>query len=184
MPQSSIRLASRDDIPAIEALIPASVRGLSRDYYSNDQMEGAIGTAFGVDTRLIEDHTYFVVECDGKTVACGGWSRRRTLFGGDHAAIRYDEALNPATDAAKIRAFFVHPDYARRGIATLILKTCESAAIGEGFSRFEMGTTLPGVPFYRHHGYSEAEPLDVALPNGAMLPIVRMVKQITATGGL
>lgn len=177
----TIRLAIPADIPLLERLIPESVRGLSRDYYSTDQMEGAIGTAFGVDTRLIEDQTYFVVECAGAIAACGGWSRRRTLFGSDHASVRDDEALNPATDAAKIRAFFVHPDYARRGIATLILKTCEAAAITEGFSRFEMGATLPGVPFYRQHGYSAAESFNVPLPNGATLPIIRMVKEIAVS---
>lgn len=175
-PEFILRLATLEDIPVLEKLIPASVRGLSREHYSTEQMEGAIGTAFGVDTRLIEDQTYFVVESEGAIVACGGWGRRRTLFGSDHAAVRNDARLDPAKDAAKVRAFFVHPDYARRGLAALLLKTCESAAIAEGFSRFEMGATLPGIPFYRQHGYAEAERLDISLPNGATLPIVRMVK--------
>ena len=178
MPEPTIRLANLDDVPVLKELIPASVRGLSRDYYSVEQMEGAIGNAFGVDTQLIQDRTYYVVECEDRIAACGGWSRRRTLFGSDHALVRNDAQLDPAKDAAKIRAFFVHPDFARRGIATLILKTCEAAAMAEGFSRFEMGATLPGVPFYKQHGYSEAEPVSVPLPNGATLPVIRMTKQL------
>ena len=174
----TIRLATLDDVPILKELIPASVRGLSQGYYSVDQMEGAIGNAFGVDTQLIHDQTYYVVECDSHIAACGGWSRRRTLFGSDHALVRNDAQLDPAKDAAKIRAFFVHPNFARRGIATLILKNCEEAAKAEGFTHFEMGATLPGVPFYRQHGYFEAESLSVPLPNGVALPIIRMVKQL------
>jgi GNAT superfamily N-acetyltransferase len=119
-----------------------------------------------------------VETADGQLVACGGWSKRKTLFGGDRAAIREPELLNPATDAAKIRAFFVHPNWVRKGIGTLLLNHCEQAARDAGFSRFEMGATLTGVPLYRVRGYFELEAVDVPLPNGIKLPIVRMAKTI------
>src|SRR5438067_821433 len=113
-----VRPATDADIPALEQLIPASVRGLQASDYSAEQMEGAIGAVFGVDTALIRDGTYFVAETGSDVVACGGWSKRRTLFGSDHVSGKDDALLDPATEPARIRAFFVHPAWARRGIGS------------------------------------------------------------------
>ena len=176
-------MATPADVPLLHALIEASVRGLQANDYTPAQIEGALGTVLGLDTQLIADETYFVVEAvnaSGEKVmaACGGWSRRKTLFGGDHATIREPELLDPRSDAAKIRAFFVHPDWARRGIGTLLLETCENAAKTAGFSRFEMGSTLTGVPLYKLRGYHVIKPIEVPLPNGESLPVVRMAKSV------
>lgn len=175
----TLRLAVPEDIPALHPLIEASARGLQKDDYSPDQIEGALGTVLGLDTQLIADGTYFAVEAGGALVACGGWSRRKTLFGGDHRSGREDAFLDPAQDAAKIRAFFVHPDWARQGIGSRILTACERAAREAGFQRFEMGATLTGVPLYRAKGYEPVERIEVPLKNGAFLPVVRMAKSAT-----
>ena len=176
-----IRLAEPRDIPLLQELIAASVRGLQAADYSAEQLESALRTVYGVDTQLIADGTYFAAEETETTnepllVGCGGWSKRKTLYGGDQYAQREDSLLNPADDAAKIRAFFIHPDWARRGIGSLILDACEIAAEAAGFCRLEMGATLTGVPFYRVKGYVELETTEVPLENGLMLPIVRMEK--------
>ena len=181
--QFAIRLAKPQDIPQLRPLIEQSVRVLQRDDYSREQLEAALGTAYGVDTQLIADGTYYVVETRGAAseqllVACGGWSMRKTLYGSDHGPFRDDAKLDPAHDAAKIRAFFVHPDWTRRGLATLILKTCEDAAYTRGFRRFEMGATLTGVPMYAARGYQAKERLEVPLPNGLTLAVVRMGKTV------
>ena len=186
-----LRPATLEDIPRLREIIEASVRTLQAPDYTPAQLEGALESVYGVDTQLIADGTYFAVEAAAPSpritnhqsritlpVACGGWSKRKTLFGGDQFARREDSLLDPARDAAKIRAFFVHPQYARRGIATLILEACERAARAAGFSRLEMGSTLTGVGFYRAHGYAALENLQVPLSNGEMLPIVRMAKEI------
>jgi GNAT superfamily N-acetyltransferase len=180
-PTFQIRSAIAADIPAIEQLIVQSVRGLQAQDYSPAQREGALGTVFGVDSRLIADRTYLVVEAlstDGKTTlaGCGGWSKRKTLFGGDHGSGREDDLLDPLRDSAKIRAFFVHPDWARRGIATRILTACENAAGQAGFRSFELGATLTGERLYRARGYEAIDRIEVPLVNGASLPIVRMWK--------
>jgi GNAT superfamily N-acetyltransferase len=150
--------------------------------YTPEQRERALEVVFGVDTQLIEDGTYFVAESnrEGKPViaACGGWSKRKTLFGGDRFAGREDSLLDPARDAAKIRAFFVHPEWARQGIGSRLLEVCEAAARGAGFRRLEMGATLAGVPLYRARGYTAGEQRNVPLGPGFSLPIVFMVKQI------
>jgi GNAT superfamily N-acetyltransferase len=180
----SIRPARIDDIQALTALIAASVRELQAGDYTPGQREAALRAVYGVDTQLIADRTYFAVETDQPEpaiVGCGGWSRRGTLYGGDQFAAREDSLLDPQHDAARIRAFFVHPGWARRGIGTLILETCERAAASEGFTRLEMGATLTGVPFYRAKGYTALEELMVALPGGESLPIVRMGKPISRT---
>lgn len=179
----TIRVATPADVPLLHALIEASVRGLQANDYTPAQIEGALGTVLGLDTQLIADETYFVVEAvnaSGEKVmaACGGWSKRKTLFGGDHATIREPELLDPRSDAAKIRAFFVHPDWARRGIGTLLLETCENAAKAAGFSRFEMGSTLTGVPLYKLRGYHVIKPIEVPLRNGESLPVVYMAKSV------
>src|SRR5947207_125359 len=176
----SLRLATQGDEPALHALIEASVRVLQRNDYTPEQIDGALGTVLGLDTQLVADKTYFVVEaraaCARILVGCGGWSYRKTLFGSDHAPVRENDFLNPATDAAKIRAFFIHPDWARRGLGSQILDACESAARAAGFSRFEMGATLTGVPLYLARGYQILERIEVPLRNGAALPVVRMAK--------
>ena len=179
----TIRLATTADTPALRELIDKSVRVLQREDYSAEQLDAALGTAYGVDTQLIADETYYVVEAidsSGEKVlaACGGWSMRKTLYGSDHGPYRDNAMLDPACDAAKIRAFFVHPEWTRRGIASLILKTCEDAACACGFRRFEMGATLTGVPMYAARGYVKGEQIEVPLPNGMSLTVVRMAKTL------
>jgi GNAT superfamily N-acetyltransferase len=172
-----LRTAVSADIPALTELIAASVRVLQAPDYTVAQREGALASVYGVDTQLIADQTYFVAEVDGTIVACGGWSKRKTLYGADHCAGREDSLLDPSSDAAKIRAFFVHPDWVRRGIGTRVLEACESAALAAGFTRFEMGATLTGVALYKARGYREVEEIGVPLGNGELLPIVRMEKR-------
>ncbi|HXW93373.1 MAG TPA: GNAT family N-acetyltransferase [Terriglobales bacterium] len=180
-----IRQAVPEDIPGLGKLIDASVRGLQSRDYTPSQIEAALKTVYGVDSQLIADGTYFVAVAEdpkepsrSAIVGCGGWSKRKTLFGGDHWDCRQDDLLNPHDDAAKIRAFFVHPSWARRGIGGLILQASERAAQQAGFKRLEMGATLSGVPFYLAKGYYAFENLEVALSNGESLPIVRMAKQV------
>jgi GNAT superfamily N-acetyltransferase len=177
-----LRLAREADIPALHALIEASVRGLQKYDYTPAQIEGALGTVLGLDTQLVKDGTYFIAEaraaCARVLVGCGGWSKRKTLFGSDHTPVREPELLDPKIDAAKIRAFFVHPEWARRGIGTKILEACEGAATAAGFTRFEMGATLTGVPLYLVRGYHEIERIEVPLRNGEKLPVVRMAKNV------
>ena len=180
-PTWHIRTAQQADIRALHELIEASIRGLQANDYTPAQIEGALGTVLGLDTQLIRDQTYFVVESeDGNQAtgfaACGGWSKRKTLFGSDGASIREPELLDPTVDAAKVRAIFVHPAFARRGLGTLILAHVEAAAQAAGFHHFEMGSTLTGVPLYRLKGYVEVERIAVPLPNGESLPVVKMIK--------
>jgi GNAT superfamily N-acetyltransferase len=172
------RLATIGDLPALVELIPASARVLSRGFYTEAQTEAAIRYIFGPDTRLITDGTYFVVEADGVLAGCGGWSRRRTLYGGDQMKAAEDPLLDPRTEAARIRAFFVHPDFARRGVGSAILDACLDAAGAAGFSRVELASTLPGVPFYRALGFEECEPLEAPMPDGTALPIIRMERAL------
>ena len=178
-----LRLATEADIAELRELIEVSVRVLQRRDYSREQIDAALGTALGVDTQLIADGTYYAAEGalpggEKEIVACGGWSRRKTLYGSDHGPYRESELLDPAVDAAKIRAFFVHPDWVRLGIATVILETCERVAMTEGFRRFEMGATLTGVPMYLVRGYAEMERIEVPLPRGLTLSVVRMGKTV------
>lgn len=172
-----LRYASLEDIEAIRSLIEQSVLSLQAEDYSAEQMEGALGTVFGVDTQLILDGTYFVIEAgSGELAACGGWSKRKTLFGSDQADVREDDLLDPTKDAAKVRAFFVHPNYARQGLGTQLLDACENAALAAGFKHFEMGATLTGVKLYEKRGYVARERIEVPLANGASLPVVKMEK--------
>ena len=178
-----LRVATRDDIPALHELIARSVREVMAWAYSASQLEAALGTWLGVDSRLVEDGTYFVVEVEQETrtvmAGCGGWSKRKTPYGSDHRPGREDVLLDPKTDAAKIRAMFVHPDWGRRGIGSMIMDECEREASAAGFTRFEMGATLSGVPLYRHYGYEEIERVELPLANGETLPIVKMGKAST-----
>src|SRR5580692_7822595 len=184
-----LRLATEEDIPALDALIEASVRGLQGGDYTQAQIDGALGTVLGLDTQLIRDGTYFVAEEIARDeeprrrleawlrlVGCGGWSKRKTLFGADHGPGREPKLLDPATDAAKVRAIFVHPQFARRGLGTLILARVEAEARAAGFRRYEMGSTLTGVPLYRLKGYVEVERIAVPLKNGETVMVVKMVK--------
>ena len=206
-----LRLATDEDVPALHALIEASVRGLQAGDYTQAQIEGALGTVLGLDTQLIRDKTYFVAEVEDREAyssgaeapvffagpdvgvetptyqpgppaqtcrlaGCGGWSKRKTLFGADRGPGREPELLDPATDAAKVRAIFVHPRFARMGLGSLILSTVEEASREAGFTRYEMGSTLTGVSLYRLKGYVEVERIGVPLWNGEALPVVKMVK--------
>ena len=171
-----VRKAVSEDIPSLKLLIEQSARELGRAFYSAEQIEGALAGAWGVDSQLIADGTYFVAEAGGDFAACGGWSRRKTLFGGDAAADRVPHLLDAATEAARIRAFFVHPKWARRGLGNELLKLCETELTGEGFRRAELVATLPGVPFYRKFGYREMERIQHPLPNGLAIEFVRMTK--------
>ncbi len=173
-----IRHATPADIDELWALIDLSVRVLQAGDYSAEQIEGALGTVFGVDSQLIADGTYFVVETDEPQIAgCGGWSKRKTLFGADAVSNREDNLLDPARENARIRAFFVHPDWARRGIGSRILQACEDDAAAAGFRGFELGATITGERLYRVRGYEPIERIEVRLPNGASLPVIRMVKR-------
>jgi GNAT superfamily N-acetyltransferase len=178
----SVRQAVFADVPPLQDLIRQSVLGLQWADYSPEQLELALERVFGVDTQLIEDGTYFVAEAKadaGKTLAgCGGWSKRKTLYGSDHCAGREDALLDPQREAAKIRAFFVHPAWVRRGVGSRILEVCEAAAVAAGFRRLEMGATLTGVPLYAARGYIEGERRQVPLAPGLSLPIVHMEKQL------
>jgi GNAT superfamily N-acetyltransferase len=174
--QSRLRKANSADIPALERLIDASVRGLQTQDYTPEQIDAALRTVFTVDSQLIADGTYFVVEQDGELIGCGGWSQRKTLCGGDHHAVRENVLMDPLQDAAKIRAIFVHPRLARKGIGSLLLKEAEEAAKAAGFRRLEMGATLTGVPVYLRRGYRVTEAMKVPLEEGVTLPVVRMEK--------
>ena len=177
-----VRKAVAADVPRLRELIEASVRGLQTADYSPLQIEGALESVYGVDSQLIADGTYFVAETNSAErpliVGCGGWSKRKTLYGGDQYAGREDSLLDPARDAAKIRAFFVHPHWTRRGIGGMILQACEDAATAAGFTRLEMGATLSGVAFYKAKGYIEVETQTVPLGNRETLSIVKMSKQV------
>ena len=178
-----IRKALAADVPQLREVIEVSVRGLQANEYSPAQIEGALQSVYGVDSQLIADGTYLVAEEVSEAgpviIACGGWSKRKTLYGGDQYARREDSLLDPMCDAAKIRAFFVHPKYARQGIGSKILQACEDAATASGFTRLEMGATLSGVAFYKTRGYEEVENQMVPLANGETLPIVKMTKKFT-----
>ena len=173
----ALRVADWHDVPALEALIPLSTRALQAACYSPAQIDGALGTVFAVDRQLISDGTYFVVEDGGVIVGCGGWSKRKTLFGGDQGRPASEDALlDPQREPARIRAFFVPPEWARRGIGMLILRECERAAAASGFRRFELVATLAGVPLYAAGGFGSVEHFEIPLANGLQMPVVRMSK--------
>jgi N-acetylglutamate synthase-like GNAT family acetyltransferase len=179
-----LRNARLEDVPALSRLIAESVRGLQQDDYAPSLIEGALGTIYGTDRTMIADGTFFVVEDSGTIVGCGGWSRRRTAFGSDCSPVKDDSPLDPQTDAAKIRGFFVHPGWARQGIASRILAACEEAGRAAGFSRFELVSTLTGVALYRTRGYVEVERVTLMLPNGHPYEAVRMTKHAVAASGV
>lgn len=175
-----IRKAVIEDAAKVSELIALSVAGLSAEDYTPRQIELSINTVFGVDTDLIGDGTYFIAEgSEGMIVGCGGWSRRKTLYGASrYGDSRDPELLDPAVDAAKIRAFFIHPDWARRGIGTAILDACEEEARSHGFRSAEMMATLPGVKLYAVRGYTGDEEFQVPLGDGEAITCVRMSKPL------
>ena len=173
-----IRKAGLEDREAIERLIRESARGLSRMDYSEQQIEAAIVTVFGVDTTLILDGTYFVADREGELVGCGGWSKRRTLFGGDQVTGRDSSQLDPQTEAAKIRAFFIHPKWSRKGIARAILSRCETEAKAFGFRSLELMATLPGVRLYQACGYNGDRQIEYEMKEGVTLGLVPMRKEL------
>ncbi len=179
MGKFQLRVATTEDVAGIRRLIDASVRGLQAGDYSAAQTEGALATVFTVDSQLIVDGTYFVAFAEGGELAgCGGWSFRKTLYGGDHQMEKIaPERLDPTVDAAKVRAIFVHPKFARMGLGSLILQVAESAAVEQGFSRFEMGSTLTGVALYALKGYREVGRVLVPVGGGEEIEVVRMVKE-------
>jgi GNAT superfamily N-acetyltransferase len=182
-PNIQLRLAVPEDVPVLRELIEASVRGLQTEDYTPAQIEGALKTVFGVDTQLIADGTYIVAQAPAPgtahmtIVGCGGWSKRKTLYGSDHWTGREDTLLDPHRDAAKIRAFFIHPAWARQGVGTLILQACEDAARAAGFTRYEMGATLTGAKLFGAKGYVAVKPISIPLANGETLPVIHMEKR-------
>jgi GNAT superfamily N-acetyltransferase len=191
-PNIHLRLAVPEDVPVLRELIDASVRGLQTQDYTPAQIEGALKTVFGVDSQLIADGTYIVAQAEPAAVeragaknapsewiivGCGGWSKRKTLYGSDHWTGREDALLDPLCDAAKIRAFFIHPDWARRGVGSMILQACENAASSAGFTRYEMGATLTGAKLFGAKGYVAVKPISIPLVNGESLPVIHMEKQ-------
>lgn len=180
MTEIALRLARMPDVTALNALIAHSARALSVGFYSAAQIDAAVRYVFGVDTTLVADGTYFLAESGTTLVGCGGWSRRRTLYGGDQRPVGDADALDPTTEAARIRAFFVHPDWARRGIGRRILDACIEAAVAAGFSRFELMATLPGVPLYEVGGFRRVEDCVDHLPDGTKIEFVRMTRTLVS----
>ncbi len=177
MNEFPLRLANSTDIPALEFLIPLSVRTLQAAHYSQAQMEAALGPVFGVDSRLISDGTYFVVEHKNEIIGCGGWSRRKAMFGGDRERSGEDALLDSKCDPARIRAFFVHPQFARRGIGRKILAECEEAIKQSGFPSAELVATLTGEALYHSFNYKVVKRYEVPMTNGLALPVVKMAKR-------
>lgn len=177
MDKPTHRLATAKDLPELKGLMNAAIAELLPAFLSPAEVEASFAV-MGLDTQLIDDGTYFVVELDGAIAGCGGWSRRATLFGGDHSAGRDAGLVDPATEPARIRAMYTHPDFARRGVGRLILDTCEAAAAAEGFSRCEMAATLSGEPLYRAAGYQTIEPFEAQTSTGFNVPLIRMGKTL------
>jgi GNAT superfamily N-acetyltransferase len=171
------RLATMADLPELTTLMTQAIRQLLAAYLDPARVEASF-EIMGVDTQLIEDGTYFVVECAGRLVGCGGWSRRATLFGGDHAANRDARLLHPEMEPARVRAMYTHPDYVRRGIGRLVLSLCEAAAAREGFRSLELVATVAGEPLYAAYGFAVVERLEVPTSTGVTVPCARMSKQV------
>jgi GNAT superfamily N-acetyltransferase len=167
-----IRPAVAADVAAMEALIERSARALSAGFYTPAELDAVVREVFGVDSQLVADGSYFIVEQDGAMLACGGWGKRSTGCGGDKAKSAPERLLDPATEAAKIRAFFVDPSAARKGLGSLLMAHCAREASAAGFTRLELVATLPGVPLYRKLGFVEVERYDLALT--VPVPVVLM----------
>ena len=175
----TIRPATFDDIPELQKLITESVSLLSTDYYTSRQIESGLQHVFGVDTQLIMDGTYFIAESENRIIGAGGWSKRRTLYGGDQRkSDKDDPLLDPANEAARIRAFYIHPQWSRMGVGTMILQMCEDAAREAGFKWVELAATLPGEPFYAARGYEKGEEIPIDMPDGESLATFRMTREL------
>jgi GNAT superfamily N-acetyltransferase len=174
----SLRVATRSDLPALTALIAQSVRGLNGGLYTPAEVEGSLIHVFGVNLQLIDDATYYVIESDTDIAAAGGWSARRTLFGGDQLKSAGDDQLDPEREPARIRAFFVHPDHARRGLARRLYEWCADEARAAGFRKLELASTLPGVALYKALGFTSHERIDVPMPGGLVLTCIRMDRSL------
>jgi GNAT superfamily N-acetyltransferase len=174
----TLRLAVPEDLPALRDLMQASIGELLKPFLPPDAVAASFDI-MGLDSQLIIDGTYFVVEDEGVLAGCGGWSRRATLFGGDHSAGRDAALLDPARDAARVRAMYTHPDHVRKGVGRVILEACEAAAAGEGFKRCELAGTMAGEPLYRACGYHEIERFFAATSSGVEVPLVRMGKTLS-----
>jgi GNAT superfamily N-acetyltransferase len=170
------RIATRDDIPALAPLMEAAIEQLQKGFLDAAQIRSS-HAIMGIDHQLIDDGTYYVVECDGRLAGCGGWNRRATLYGGDHSAGRDSALLDPARDPARVRAMYTHPDFTRRGVGRLILSLCEAAAAAEGFTRLELMSTMAGAPLYSAAGFERIEELEDA-SGGVPVPLLRMGKAI------
>ncbi|MBC8290771.1 MAG: GNAT family N-acetyltransferase [Planctomycetes bacterium] len=171
-----LRLAVAEDTPQLESLIPLSAHALQAEHYSREQIDAALGSIFAVDRQLISDGTYFVAEFDGDITGCGGWSRRQSKYGGDSDRDSPDPLLDPQTDPARIRAFFVHPDHARRGLGRAIMTACETAIADAGFRSIEIVATLTGELLYNQFGYDTIERSEIAMADGLTLPVCRMAR--------
>ncbi len=172
------RVARADDIDTLKPLMRRAIGELLEPFLAPEAVAASF-SIMGLDTQLIADGTYFVVESDGAIAGCGGWSRRATLFGGDHTAGRDAALLDPMTDAARVRAMYTHPDFARRGVGRLVLQLCEAAAAQAGFARVELAATLAGVPLYRACGYHDIEAFESDTPSGVRVPLIRMGKTLS-----
>lgn len=169
-----VELSALEQVPHLNELIVESARQLSKGFYTDQETESAIHYVFGVDTALVKDGSYFTATLDGKLAGCGGWSRRRTLYGGDQRPMGADEFLDPAKDAARIRAFFIAPSAARQGVGRAIFEACKQAALAHGFTSLELMATLPGVPFYQVLGFEKVEDVADTLPDGVTIRFERM----------
>lgn len=178
LPAPQLRLARMEDVPRMEALIARSGIELSTGFYTPEQAQAVTRHVFGVDTQLVEDGTYFIIERGDTAVACGGWSKRATLFGADRTKTGPDPLLDPATQPGRIRAFFVDPDSARQGLGRMLLQHCQQAAAASGFSTLELAATMPGVPLYLACGFEVAERFEIDLPGSVSVPLARMRKQL------
>src|SRR5476649_1431171 len=178
--KTQLRLAQAADIANMEALIARSGIELSAGFYTEAQAAAVTEHVFGVDTQLVADQTYFLIERDGVLVACGGWSKRATLFGSDRAKTGPDPLLDPATQAARIRAFFVEPSMARQGLGRTLMQHCQQQAATAGFTMMELAATMPGVPLYRAGGFEVVEPFEITLPGDIQVPLARMRKAISS----
>lgn len=172
------RLATHADVPALSELMHTAIGELQKPFLTAEQIASS-RAIMGLDTQLIEDGTYFIIEQDDELVGCGGWSRRATLYGGDHSLGRDAGLLDPAKDAARVRAMYTHPGFTRRGIGRLVLRLCEDAARAEGFTTVELMATMAGVPLYRASGYAAVEEVSDDR-GGASVPLLRMRKALSA----
>ncbi len=176
-PVLTLRLARPEDMPVLSALMDRAIGELLQAFLPPEGVKASY-EVMGLDTQLIADGTYFVVEDGDEIAGCGGWSRRATLFGGDHSKGRDAAMLDPATDAARVRAMYTHPDHTRKGVGRVILDACENAARAEGFTRVEMAATMGGVPLYRACGYHDIEPFEATTSTGYKVPLIRMGKAL------